>query len=503
MPREARTLRSKKHNMKILLAEARARGLEIPQEVIDNLSGIRSFQPFKKDEFGYYYKNDGKRYTPNIHQELFVNNTTRFSLLNSGRGGGKTAAGAQRALRKIEQGQSGIILNGDFENLKISTWPEFREWIPWNNVIPKNRKVMGESDWFPMQPFRINFINGASVLLKGVNDPNSARGPNVNWLWFDEVGRSDAEGLAWKIAIASVRIGKDPQAWATGTPNGRDHWVYKFFIEKEIPPETIELISELIGKDVTADELIETINTTIDENKDNLDPMFYASLLMAYPPGWLRQQELYGEFTERGSVLGNPRWFDGKILNYVPAEIISRLRFWDLAATEKKVAGKKTSDPDETVGTLISMGGDNRSFYVEDQMAGFWDWDKIKDNVLRTIVMDGPFVKQVFEEEPGSGGINQVAALSEFIKKELPTWPTPLGWNPKKYGDKVMRANYWFAEAKLGDIYLINGTWNKPFLDQLSSFPLGRHDDRVDSLSGARLSIAPIRQWRDIGFLSI
>jgi len=66
-----------------------------------------------------------------------------------------------------------------------------------------------------------------------------------------------------------------------------------------------------------------------------------------------------------------------------------------------------------------------------------------------------------------------------------------------------MRANYWFAEAKLGFIYLIEGAWNKPFLDQLSSFPIGRHDDRIDSVSGARLNIAPIKQWRNIGFLHL
>lgn len=502
MPRSVVSRQTRRRNMKVLLAEALARGLELPPEIVDNLSGIKSFQPFPKSPLGYYYKKDGTEYIPNEKHKTFIHSTSKFSLLNSARGGGKTAAGAQKSLLKAEEGLSGLIINPDFENLKISTWPELRQWIPWNAVIPKHRRMSNES-WFPMQPFQINFINGAQINLKGVNDPDSARGPNINWLWMDECGRSDVEGMAWKIAIASVRVGKNPQAWATGTPNGKEHWVYKFFIEKDIPQDTIRLVSEYLGRDVTVDDLIEVIHTTIDENKANLDPMFYASMLMAYPEGWLRQQELYGEFADRGSVLGNPRWFDGKVLKYVPGEVIKRLRFWDLAATEKKLMGKNKNDPDETVGTLMSMVEDGENFYIEDQVAGFWDWDKIKENVLLTIISDGPFVTQVFEEEPGSGGINQVAALSEFIKNNLPTWPTPIGWNPRKGGDKVMRANYWFAEAKLGFIYLIEGSWNKPFLDQLSSFPIGRHDDRIDSVSGARLCISPIKMWRNIGFLSL
>ena len=44
----------------------------------------------------------------------------RFRLLAGGRGSGKTAAGAQEALRRIRAGQSGAVLNPDFENFKYS-----------------------------------------------------------------------------------------------------------------------------------------------------------------------------------------------------------------------------------------------------------------------------------------------------------------------------------------------------------------------------------------------
>jgi phage terminase large subunit-like protein len=49
---------------------------------------------------------------------------------------------------------------------------------------------------------------------------------------------------------------------------------------------------------------------------------------------------------------------------------------------------------------------------------------------------------------------------------------------------------------------MVQGNWNDGFLDQLSSFPEG-HDDRVDSVSGARHVVAPVRMWSTTPFLSV
>lgn len=487
--------------VKAVLAEMMARGLEIPPEYLEQIRGLNFKQVFNKDENGFYPKRDGTHFRINNQNQLeFIRDRSRFAAYIAGRGSGKSSSGAQKAIAKIEQGLPGAVLNPDFENFKISTWPELREWIPWDRVIPTHRR-MGESSWFPNQPFTLSFTNGAWVICKGLKDPDSARGPNINWLWFDEAGRGlDIEGMSWKIAVASVRIGIEPQAWATGTPNGKDHWLYKFFIQQDIDPEAFEAF-----KSVSDQELIRVFFSTIEDNRDNLDPGFYASLLASYPPGWLREQELHGAFVDRGSVLGDPKWFNGKVLDYMPSEInITRwVRFWDLAATEKKMGyrGKSTNDPDETVGTLLGWDRDHKDFYISDQVNGFWEWDDIKAHILEVAKLDGPYVRIYIEEEPGSGGKNQVAELASFLRKELPGWPTIQGKRPD--GDKVMRANVWFAEASQGHFYMVRGNWNGPFLDQLGSFPIGRHDDKIDSVSGARVALAPINLWKSVGFLHI
>lgn len=482
-----------------LIAEAKERGITLPNEIYEMAAKKPHKHVFPKDPCGYFIGQSGRIFSANPKQEAFLKSRARYLAAVAGRGAGKSACGSQKALQKIEQGLPGAVMNPDFENFTISTWPEFREWLSPDTLIPQHRYMLDPS-WRPVRPFKLNFNNGAVVYCKGLKNPDSARGPNINWLWFDEPGRGDPQGLDWQIANAAVRIGKEPQAWATGTPNGRDHWLYKFFIEQDIPEEAFvefEKACRMAGIDRP---LIEIITTSIEDNRANLDPGYYASMIAAYPEGWLRQQELYGEFVDKGGVLGNRAWFDGRIVPIAPTDVIARLRFWDLAASEKKIVrGKKLNDPDESVGTLMSWN--KADFFIEDQAAGFWAWKELKERILETAILDGPHVRIILEEEPGSGGQNQIAEIAEMIRERLPNWMTPTGWRPE--GDKVTRANVWFSEAAQGMVYMVRGAWNETCLNQIGSFPVARHDDRVDSISGARHNLAPIKRWSVVPFLHL
>ena len=90
-----------------------------------------------------------------------------------------------------------------------------------------------------------------------------------------------------------------------------------------------------------------------------------------------------------------------------------------------------------------------------------------------------------------------------YIQKELGPNYHVEGHNPRGEGDKVMRANTWFAEASQGRFTMVLGEWNRGFLKQLGGFPSFKHDDRIDSVSGARHCIAPIRTWKHIEFLGV
>jgi predicted phage terminase large subunit-like protein len=478
-----------KKKLLMLVAEAQNRGVTLPKSILNHTF------VFPKDENEYYIKNDGKHFNANENHERFVSSRARFSAFISGRGGGKSASGAQKALKKIEMGLSGMIANPTFEDFKTSTWLEFKEWIPWDMVVIGQRYRQAP-EWEPSQPFSLTFVNGAKVSCKGLNNPDSARGPNINWFWYDEAGK-DISGEAWQIATASVRVGFEPQSWATTTPSGQN-WLYELFVEQNFPDDVLEAYEES-GEDRP---LVEWFETSIIENKENLDPGFYASILASYPTGYLREQEVYGKFVNPGGILGDPSWFNGKVLPVRPDVVRSRIRYWDLAASEKKIAKLKRTDPDETVGTAFSWDGE-ADFCIENQVCGHWKWQDIKDAIRDTAEADGPLVNIYIEEEPGSGGKNQVEELKLHIVKELgPQWRV-FGHNPRGEGDKIMRANTWFAEASQGRFTMVLGEWNKGFLRQLGGFPSFKHDDRIDSVSGARHCIAPIRTWKNIQFLSV
>jgi len=478
-----------------LLEEVRSRGLQLPDELFTDKE-----VKWNVDDKGYFVAIDGRIYTPTEEQGRFVTSQSRFSGFFGSRGAGKSSAGTQKALKKIQQGMNGAVLNPDFENFKISTWPEFRSWIPWENVVPAHQ-YRKDPEWQPHQPFVLTFVNGVNVICKGLKDPDSARGPNINWLWYDEAGR-DVTGESWRIAVASVRVGYMPQAWITTTPNVKAPWVRKFFINKEVPEDAIEAF-----KDEGLDrELIETFFGSIYDNKNNLDPGYFASMLAAYPSGWLRQQEIFGQFVDEGGVLGDRSWFNGKIMTEVPFDVYRRIRYYDLAATEKKLSGAKKNDPDETVGTLMSMSVDKPrpKFCIEHQVHGFWKWDDIKSVVVDIAREDGFAVKIFVEQEPGSGGKNQIAELDSHVRREIPGHPGVEGYRPDT--DRVIAANFWFADAAEGRMYMLQGEWNKEFLDQLDIFPGSTshvHDDRITSVSGARINLAPPKKWRSVQFLHL
>ena len=315
------------------------------------------------------------------------------------------------------QGESGAVINPLFSDFKDSTWREFKQWIPWDMVVPTQRHRVND-EWQPSQPFTLVFTNGANVICKGLKNPDSARGPNINWLWYDE-SRNDVTGMAWKTAIASVRIGHNPQRWTTTTPMGLSHWLYEFFIERDIPDEVRKLL-EKDGRDL--DSLITYYKGTMDDNKDNLDPGFYMSILSNYPSGYLRRREVEGEFAEEGGKIGDARWFtnaaDGeeKILDEILPDMQKILRYWDLAATEKKQA---KNDPDEMVGTLLSKhkGEKLPKFMIQDQVCGFWGDEKAIEVIANVARHDGPMIPVWVEQEPGAAGKITVAAVKEYFKR--------------------------------------------------------------------------------------
>ena len=59
--------------------------------------------------------------------------------------------------------------------------------------------------------------------------------------------------------------------------------------------------------------------------------------------------------------------------------------------------------------------------------------------------------------------------------------------------DKELRASPAAAQAA-GNIKLVRGAWNEAFLQEVSVFPRGFHDDQVDGMSGAFNWLTAVRK---------
>ena len=418
-----------------------------------------------------------------------------------------SCAGGQKALRKIMAGENGAVINPLFSDFKDSTWKEFKQWIPWDLVVAP-QKHRANDEWQPSQPFTMVFENGATVMCKGLKNPDSARGPNINWLWYDE-SRNDLTGMAWKMAIASVRVGKNPQAWTTTTPMGMSHWLYEFFIEKDLPDVVLGIMEK---EGISMDSLISSFKGSINDNKENLDPGFYVSILSSYPSGWLKDREVDGDFAEEGGKIGDARWFtanddgENKIIKEPLPDQTNILRYWDLAATEKKQA---KNDPDEMVGTLLSKHkgkeNDKPLFCIQNQIGGHWGDKKAIEVIANVARADGPLITVMVEQEPGASGKITVAAVQEYFKRfpELQAH-TVKGLDVKKVGDRVLAANLlWFSVAQEGRMYMMEGAWNKETLKQIDGFTQVVHDDRVTSITNGMFELNPYKVWKKSEFMTL
>jgi predicted phage terminase large subunit-like protein len=83
-----------------------------------------------------------------------------------------------------------------------------------------------------------------------------------------------------------------------------------------------------------------------------------------------------------------------------------------------------------------------------------------------------------YMQDPGSAGVAEAQATARALDGNSVRFATASG-------DKETRAKPISAQAEAGNVRLVRGLWIDEFLRELENFPMGRHDDAVDALSGA------------------
>ena len=237
-------------------------------------------------------------------QAAFRASTALYRGFVGGRGAGKSWIGAYDLIRRAKAGRLYLVAAPTYKMLADSSMRAFRARAEELHYLQGvNRSSMTAT-----------LGNGAQVLFRSTEDPDTLRGPNLSGAWFDEAGEMKED--AFLVAIACLREAGE-QGWlsATFTPRGRSHWTYRVFGE---------------GRENTA-----LFCAATRENPFN--PAGFEDTLRGQYTSGFAAQELEGKFVDLGGTVAKREWFG--VLEEAP-RCRRKVRAWDFAATPEGMDGR-------------------------------------------------------------------------------------------------------------------------------------------------------------------
>jgi predicted phage terminase large subunit-like protein len=199
----------------------------------------------------------------------------------------------------------------------------------------------------------------------------------------------------------------------------------------------------------------------VDDLKQRLGPYATAAQLQQRP------SPRAGGIFKRG-------WFPRPYLRMAPADT-TWVRGWDFAASEAKMI---KADPDYTASVLVGWSPSLGKWIIGHAEQFREEQHVVERRLKERAEMDGTSVQIALPQDPGGAGKGQAQNFLRLLGRFSAT-ATPVT------GDKMARALTWAGKAGGGLVLMVEGDWNKDFLDELTSFPTGAHDDQVDAISSA------------------
>lgn len=207
----------------------------------------------------------------------------RHTVYLAGRGWGKSSVGANAVIwmsRHPELCAGSIGIAGRTANDVNETMIEegIMRWSPpsWRPAWNMHRKTL-------------IWPNGCRARLYSGDVPNSFRGPNIGFLWSDELPHWTRAAASWDMAMFALRAGRRTYSVITTTPIG--------------VPTIVKLVykTDKLGVPVTDESGVmvpnprsKVIRGTTYENRPNLSEDFYQEVLETYEGTTLGQQEIHG-----------------------------------------------------------------------------------------------------------------------------------------------------------------------------------------------------------------
>jgi Terminase large subunit, T4likevirus-type, N-terminal len=187
----------------------------------------------------------------------------------AGRGAGKTRAGACWIQRRAQDGTMKLGC------LIAPTTADIRDVM----VEGPSGLLAIAPPWcrprFEPSKRRVAWPNGAWAVCLSGEEPERARGLNIDTLWADELACWQRAEATWDLVMLALRAGANPQALITTTPRRG------------------AILKRILAEPTT----VRTTDTTY-ANKAQLPPEFLAQIVSLYENTRLGRQEIYAELLE-------------------------------------------------------------------------------------------------------------------------------------------------------------------------------------------------------------
>jgi len=378
--------------------------------------------------------------------------TTREVLFGGAAGGGKTDALLMAALQLAgEPGYAALILRRSYADLALpdAVMDRSHQWLRGSPARWDDR----EKTW--------HFPSGATLsfgYLEHEADKWRYQGASFGYLGWDELTQHTESSYRYLFSRLRRPAGAEwpLRVRAASNPGGIGHeWVRQRFLTEGRP----------------------FIPSRLADNP-HLDREAYSRALAELDP-FTRRQLLEGDwFAQPPGTMFRREWFP--VRDAPPVEVgRRRVRQWDLAAT---------ADGDWSCGVLVSTR--DGIYTVEDVRRTRSRPGGVELLVRQTAEIDGRGVPIRIEQEPGASG---VSLIDHYARHVLPGYDLR---GRRATGSKEVRAAPVSSAAEAGNVHLVRGAWITDFLDELSAFPGGSHDDIVDALSGAVAELTAKKEIR-------
>ena len=397
---------------------------------------------------------------PELHknQQIVADDESRWKILCAGRRFGKTRLGVQLCIETAMQGKRAWWVAPTFSIARVG----------WRDIMMAGFDLADSLGVeVKMGDMVVNFPNGGFISVKSADNPQRLRGEGLDFLVMDEAAFVKEE--TWTEVLRPTLTERKGSALFISTPRGMNNWFYRLWQDADEREDWSKFKFSTVDNPEIDPEELESAKREI------------GSLTFA--------QEYEAEFVNEGTQLFKQEWFryyqpavrgaklDGVLYEF---DNMSRFATVDLATSTKQTA-------DYTVFTAFAHDTSENKLFVTDMLRKRMEAPDIIPAMKK-------FYKKNNLDWIGIEKAGFQLSIVQFARRE--------GIQVRELRadrDKRSRAMPLSAKMESGQVFFPDDpmeNWVHEAERELLTFPLGTHDDIVDTLAYGVLNLNKRRSWK-------